>query len=907
MSALPSPIRTRGTSGSAIVAVLGVVALLTLIAVTLFDSVRIDRIESSSALSSGQARLSAESAVEAARALLLVATSNRPAYLVGLEQPRNGPDTAPALLIGATNLTNGTQILPLLSYDLRKVAQYPRLTKGTAEEILSSRQLSNPASVVDLNDPALQGGSITNGEGFVAPSGRYPAFWQTLFDETGRPVGRYAFVLTDESARLNPALHTGKAGTNPLDWYGGPSDLAITNGGTEEELPGREEAEALHEAATNIPTEEAFGDVLTDPARRECLSLLTRDPCRVPDVIPPGFPEAGLPKYNLNDLATNPVWGSTPYDRATNIAAIIGRNLPKFRERDPSLKGSQQDLYLNRLACSIVDYISGARGPTGPPGGEPCGRDLAPCVTQIGELCTRTSLTPTSTVIESRFFVEVWNPTTSPIPAGSAGLTIGNRARVRFGSDIASAFPDYIRDSVPVPAIAPNEFAVIPFPPVSDCWSSPVATSNPPSWEKGPTGNGEDGHQWFEFRWNGRLGDLSRRPGISPGTDRGGLSHLPQTLSTTNGYWQVWTIPTWGSQDSEEEADQALETGQYRFVGDPRAGFETAYVWSAMTNFLTTRWKGINPASERGNGYVMDPLRTWTARDRVPVDPFPGNRPSSPAMMPDAVPSPYVAGDPSAQAPFVIRKGPMLSLGELGHIFDPAQVDDQGKAPVAKKERSAVCCGGGRTLRIGQPEFRYAGAGNWDVPGKRAVDLIDLFTVADRGREPGSAGRIPGGTNAGIAGRINVNTAPPVVLEDLFRGIEVSSDTRYPGCRISAKASGDLAGLLIAHRPYAKLSDLSLLTTNLTDAETYAPRLGRNVPGSSPPVADVFDRAREEAFGRILGHCVLQSRVFRIHAVGEALDPKGKTTGRALLRGLLRLEPDANGRLVPTLQDVHWQ
>jgi len=274
-------------------------------------------------------------------------------------------------------------------------------------------------------------------------------------------------------------------------------------------------------------------------------------------------------------------------------------------------------------------------------------------------------------------------------------------------------------------------------------------------------------------------------------------------------------------------------------------------------------------------------------------------------VMPDRIPSPYVPGGTSAEAPFVIRKGPLLSPGELGNIFDPAQVDDQGMAIPAKQTRSLVCYGGGRTLRVGQPEFRFDGTYNWDVPGKRAVELIDLFTVADRGREQGKAGMIPGGTNAGLPGRLNVNTAPAPVLENLFRGIRISSDSRYPDRVIGPAAAERLAFFLIAHRPYAKLSDLSLLTTNLVDAETYTPWLGRNIPGSS--VADVFDRTREEAFGRIVGHCTVQSRVFRIHAVGESLDPKGRTTGRALVQALLRLEPDASGRLIPSVHDVRWK
>jgi tRNA G37 N-methylase TrmD len=71
-------------------------------------------------------------------------------------------------------------------------------------------------------------------------------------------------------------------------------------------------------------------------------------------------------------------------------------------------------------------------------------------------------------------------------------------------------------------------------------------------------------------------------------------------------------------------------------------------------------------------------------------------------------------------------------------------------------------------------------------------------------------------------------------------------------------------------------------------------------------VADVFDRAREEAFGKIIGHCAVQSRTFRAVVVGEAIDRSGKTTATAILEALIRIEPDASGNLTARLHDVFW-
>ena len=901
-------------NGSAIVAVLSALGLLSLLLLSLLHSVRMERASSSASASEEQARLAAESGTVAARALLSLAGSGHPAFLVGLHDCEDSAGLARLLVAGATNLTSEAQLLPLFSCDLKLLESYPQLPNGLLESILRKRLSTNPAETVDLNASDLRGhhDNAAYQGGLIAPNGSYPALWQALRDSNGRALGRYAFILTDESARLNPALHLGNPRNDPMDWDHGAGELPLGNGTSF--LPDEDESLAMRRMASNVLTEGSYEAAFADRSDyREKRFLLTRDQCREPDLIPPGLPEGGLPKYNLNDLATNPVWGSTPYARAEFIASVIDRNLPLFKLRDPSLsaKGDDPALYLRRLACSLVDYISGEAGPTGPPGGEPSGRDLVPYVTQIAERITRTALTSNSVTIESRFYAEVWNPTTSTIPSGGVPrLLIGNRARVLFGTGLPLPFRDYDVSGSAQPALRPNELTVVAFDPVVQTWVSAEPTLKPPSWANGPAGNADPlHHQTFEFFWNGRLVDLSRRPPISPGTAAGGLSHLAQTLQDGTPRWQCLTIPTWSSSADQGEqsdgADEAIQPGKYRFVGDPRANFLTAYTWSVATNYVSkTLWKGINPASIFGRGFVMDPLHTWTRRDQVPVNPPGGVAPSSAAQSPDMIPSPYLAGGTGSLAPFVIRKGPMLSLGELGNVFDPAQADDLGNAPLAGSPKSRFCSGGGRTLRIGQPEFHVQDpAADWDLPGKRAVELLDLFTLADQGRQPGIGTSF---TNSGIPGRINVNTASHAVLTTLFYGIQVASDSRFSNSVIGSKAADQLATLLEEHRPYGKLSDLRILTPLLCDADTFTPPLSVNLPGSSPPLADVFDRAREEAFGKFIGHCVVQSRTFRIVVLGEALDRSGRTTGRAIGEGIIRLAPDTSGRLITELRDVRW-
>ena len=913
-------------AGSAIVAVLGAVAILSLLLISMLHGSRLERGTSANAVAETQARIAADSGAAAAMARLMICTSNRPAFLVGLHEEDTGgagSQATPAVVIGASNLVTTTQLVPLFSCDSTPLASYPKLPADYLPEQLSKRLSTNPNEAVNLNDPRFTGESHQGGNpadptsqgapdgGLIAENGNYPALWQYLKDSTGKAVARYAFVITDESSRLNPALHAGNQRNDPDCWHKGTGDLPMTNvSGT---LLTAEESHRLREEEP-VPTEGSFERAFDTPeAFAKKRALLTRDPCLLPDLIPAGYPEGGLPKYNLNDLATNPIWGTTPYARATNIAAVIDRNLPNFKFRDPSLPARQADLYLVRLACSIIDYISSEAGPTGPSPNEPLGRDLVPYVTQIAESCTRKSLGANAVTVETRFFAEVWNPTTSVIPAGGvAELLIINRARLKFGDGIMTPFADYRKQSVSLPSIRPNEFLVIAFAPEEQTWTSPTMATNAPLWDAGPQGNADGTtHQAFSFFWNGRLVDLSRRAGISAGDASGGLVHYKQTLDDATPRWQSMTIPTRTSVDNGEEgaaeSDQAIDPGHYNFVGDPRATFLTAYKWPVVTDYrLKSLWNGINPAGSRQGGYVLDPMNVWSRRDRVPVNPVKGITPSSAFQTPDQIPSPYDANPAASEAPFVMRKGPMVSLAELGNIFDPAQVADNGEAPAAgSPKKTPYCCGGGRTLRIGQPEFHLpAPKFDWDTPGKRAVELIDLFTVNDRGRRPGTNGVSTNAADSGIPGRINVNTAPHAVLTSLFTGVAVTSDRRFTNSVMSAKAADELSTLLEDHRPYSRLSDLRILTTNLVNAETYIPRLSVNVPGSTPPVADVFDRAREEAFGRIIGHCTVQSRTFRITVIGESIDRSGKPCSRSLLQGLLSLRPDPSGALIPSLRDV---
>ncbi len=169
-------------------------------------------------------------------------------------------------------------------------------------------------------------------------------------------------------------------------------------------------------------------------------------------------------------------------------------------------------------------------------------------------------------------------------------------------------------------------------------------------------------------------------------------------------------------------------------------------------------------------------------------------------------------------------------------------------------------------------------------------------------------------------GLININTAPHEVLATLFYGITPTSDQRFTNSTITTATAEELSTFLEQHRPYEKLSDLAILTPLLANATTYTPSLSINVSGENPPLAAVFDRAREEGFGKMISLCTVQSRAFRAYILGQSLTSSGKPVGEALLEASIVLLPSKNQHpiegnsnkdssdalLIPVVQKREW-
>lgn len=883
VSAFRSPVSQRASS---LITTLLVLVVLSTIVVAFMQSMSVERNVARSVAYSFQAESAALAARDAAIQQMIYAIGTNHAFVTG-ETNALAP-FGPITVIGRTDLTNLSQLMPLVSGDLQQMGSFgtPQWTNAFLSYLAS---FSNSANL-NGSERFIRDTNATN---------LYRGNWVEIRAENGRPLARYAYAVLDEQARLNPLLHRGTTPrNNPTNWSAAPADIPLTNSAAP--LLTQPQATATLQM-TNLVSLGMFGQAFTntnDASRLKHLLTVTANPTF--DGIPGWLPGGNSRKFNINVLATN----ASSYDPsftngAAAISGIISTNLTNFWTRDPSLRSvlSASSVYPNRLAANIVDYIDSNDAPTLVNGGEPASKDLNPLVTAIASQYQRTAFNPgsassqASVTITSRIFVQIWNPYTVAISLNNKSLrfVLRNRQRLNFGTGIVTPFNTYDQTISVNSTIQPNEFVVLEYPLTSQTWTSPGPVTVDATFGSGGVSQTGDqvSYMPFEFYVGGNLVDMSRRPpvGATVPTNiaNSGLVHNPKTFNNGNIHYQVNPIPS------------NIVASSWRFVGDPRGTFMSNYDWgspiSSDTSYANnTRWKGRqDDTAVRTQNFQAN----WVNRDYVRANPSIGSAPGSISTTPAAVASAYNAAADGPAAIAYLRNGPMISIGELGHIFDPIQAADDLSAPSGGGPASPFVAGGGRTLRIGQPEFDSASANSWNTNGRRAIELLDLFST-----HPTNSSGWPT-----AIGRVNVNTAPPEVLSALFAGIQVTADQGIPAATLTNLPA--LANTIISNRPYSSLSDLHKITRFFAGTTNYSPAFSSSistVAGNSSTNLAAMDRVREEAFGKMIQNVTVQSRTYRIISFGESLDPTGRIRGRAALESIVYLQTNSTGRYEPVVQ-----
>lgn len=893
--ALPEPPSGKrdNSRASSLVVTLLVIVVLSTIVVAFMQSMSIERSISKSYLNRERAHQAAEAGLAAARQQLFLGANTNQAFVVG--QTNDVANFGSVLVVGQTNLTNFTQMLPLISGNLSSLSGYPAASSNAVFAYLNARTNAAATNTINLNlkNTFIESTSDTN---------KYRAPWVYLTNSDGTTNSRYAYIVLDEWARVNPRYHGDNNLTrdSPTNWFSGMGAMPLNSGGTNLLSPieaGRTRllsTNALSSRFTPDTLGQAFSSRLAFETKKH---LLTLDQTWSPDVIPADLPDHGKPKYNINALATNTAYGANSEARANHIASIIGTNLPNFGKRDLGLQNEDPTggKYLRRLAASIVDYIDSDSAPTLVNGGEPAGMEQTPYVVMVAEKNTWVSESsgpaPYTIVVRSEFYAQLWNPYATSI-SGDAKIEINRRQSVemRNGGSFTD-FDDFTSASVNV-TLRPNEFKAVRFGTIDQSFVNFVnrpssAPGNHPTWVKTSSGGSSlNGHPHFRFYWNNNLAGMNRAEPINTAPAASGLGRN----NPGNTFGGIGTI-RWSYNCQPANSPNT--------VADPRITYLSETDWlalgSAATGYNMGVWQGrqTNGAAQRSQDFNT----TWINRDYIPANSLnQGITLSSSSGDPAALTSQYDTADAST---FIspLRNGPMQTIAELGNIFDPVQIDNVASNSFSS-DNDYHTPGGGYSLRIGQPEFTFA-----STNGKRGIELLDLFTV----NSTNSASALYPATR----GRININTAPLPVLEALFYKISPTSDATHSNSVVTLANATVLANALIANRPYNKLSDLYKITPYLANSTNFTPSLSTNVPAnanSTDPLAGVFDRAREETFGKTVEFATVQSRAFRIFVVGESLHPvTGKKESLAAAEAILTIQEDSSGALTPEFKYLRWE
>jgi len=915
-----------GSKAFALISTLLIIAVLTIMVIAFMQSMRVDRLSARSYLEKYRAELAAKSAVKMAIAQISTAISDSSgnadySYTTELIlDPANSGTYSPITSISRyyTNASGLVRVtIPLISTtnagltytnaSFNVVDPSNSVVLNYRTNLFAERKTS---VTLDLNPSgAIQ--STNTFESGADPTNYFRATYLPVTNSAGKVGERLAYIVVDEQAKLNSLYHRGVDRDN---YATNAEEVPLTTGGNTLLTPTEQ-----NDFKTNGIATSNYSSVLrffsSADRARDRRQFYTYYEATNQDVIPGGYPDSGKPKFNLQDLATNNVYGTNATLRSEYITGIIERNLPDFKKRDPSFVeggyATNAIKYVRRIAANIVDYVDIDSVPTVTSDGEPVGKELFPMVVAVGEnfkwISKGTSTNSFTCTFKTQYYVEIWNPYTFPV-TGDVKFQVQGRMSLRVGNAIERNLRNYSQSFNGV-TVQPNEFKVVELPEADeDTYVSIVDPDSPasgrPVWDSTSSSDiTKPPHPYFKFYWNSNLVDMTRQSSTfveDPSTS--GMSMTGPSTSTGNSNRPIvgqnrWSLHFPQNPDSSDGKRRVL---------DPRINGLSNYDWTEVVNTSYT-----NNASWGGRFYktptnanTMDLVSSMKARDYVRANPNLGQSPTSitqtPLQAAATNATPYSLSTDGANAPYYMSTNSIRSLGELGNIFDPAQASDAGNSAPKSGPAGAFAAGGGRSLRIGQPEFSSSNTNyTWDVRGKRAMELLDLFSVNPVSASTGYPE---------FKGRININTAPPEVLQALFYNIKIKSDEYY-GTNTAIISTMDeskskiLADAIVADRKnnghYTKLSDFYRIfsLTNASGipvwnrAAAYTPNLG-NGASDSPP--EVMDRAREEMFAKMVNLVDTQSRVFRVYAVGQALGPTGKVMSRSNLECLVVIQSVRN-------------
>src|SRR3984893_3813170 len=258
----------------------------------------------------------------------------------------------------------------------------------------------------------------------------------------------------------------------------------------------------------------------------------------------------------------------------------------------------------------------------------------------------------------------------------------------------------------------------------------------------------------------------------------------------------------------------------------------------------------------------------------------------NPAIWPD----PSSSTQSANAAPAVLANAPLTSIGQLGGVFDPRRVvGDSGNILLSRS--------GGRTLKIGQPDDSSGSrfSTTWFNSAWRLTDVFAARPVSNAAQPPQPPELVAPPTSHG---KINVNG----VMRD--NGVAFRAALRSFNFDAAPNSDPQLNGQALASTEVDNL--VTGITTYLTN---NGPMMERGEISQLPffnsgtaagnSLATANDRGREEIFRRTVEMITTRSASFTVYAIGEAVRQERNGTitpvGQKRLAITFQLEPQVSG------------
>lgn len=636
----------------------------------------------------------------------------------------------------------------------------------------------------------------------------------------------------------------------------------------------------------------------------------------------------GTNKMNLNSYLDT----SSQANISSNVAAIagwIGTNLPVFASTRAggffrsggggatNTNAFTTNAYLRTLAANIIDYADANSTPSTDGTGistnldRPVFRGVDSCP-WVNEYVTRFNLFSTNAtniggvtgraiIIQTTEYIEIWNPSSQactgnltfvainrqPMSAGFSSFNFTNPlwATNAQGAGVTGGMSPNSTNIT----LNPNQFLVIGFPTVTNCFFYPAANLTLPLTFP------DDINSSYRVAWNNVYYD----GGL------GGLRRQSKTLSAING-------PKWSGTCPGFVGENLASSTFWNMSGDPRATLYQSPPQSAISYDTRSSFGGRNYRAGLTTfpyGEVKPSL--WP--DGGHNSPAGNLPPSGVNSLPTSTPLAAYTNCPPSR----ITNAGYAAITELGNIFDPIQwFDPNGRGSSSgygndggqwtNLTPTAVASnvyGGGTSLRIGRAELGKFAWSNITVSGSNvpvpnmqasAAALLDLFCTA---------------TNYDDGGKINLNTAPPRVLKALAYGIMHSSDAAIlpaslktngvPTAAVDAFVKG--VTNFRAQYPFLSPSQLGFIWTSGSLPNTNNWPSGSVFGNTSVvPATEWDDSAAEEWFGKIYGLSKVGSRNWRVYCVAQLLNTNGTAKG-GIVRRYFDLVARQNNNANPTI------